>query len=198
MLLHWKIFECSVVFVFFLILLSIVIDICFVSLIAWYACVPSAQPSRNLFFIWWFCQTGISCWEAICVVSGGPGVQLKSMQNVKQSPLNYLILAMDEKVTVVGLIHHLWVISYKLNSLECWTRISFQQLEYLGRQRICNNYNKNVFSFRFLVNFFSLSSFMHSAFQDLRRYSPVYDLGCSHLRIPSWCVVVTEANNSVA
>ena len=41
------------------------------------------------------------------MVSGGPGVKLKSMQNVKQSPLNYLILAMDEKVTVVGLIHHL-------------------------------------------------------------------------------------------
>ena len=29
------------------------------------------------------------------------------------------------------------------------------------------------FFFRFLVKFFTLSSFMHSAFQDLRRYSRV-------------------------
>ena len=41
------------------------------------------------------------------MVSGSPGVQLKSIQNVKQSPLNNLILAMDEKAAVVGLIHHL-------------------------------------------------------------------------------------------
>ena len=52
-------------------------------------------------------------------------------------------------------------------------RISFQHLEYLGQQCICNNYNKNFFFFRFLVKFFTLSSFKHSAFQDLRRYSRV-------------------------
>ena len=91
-------------------------------------------------------------------------------------------------------------ISYKLNSLECWTRISFQELEYLGQQCIGNNYNKKGF-------FFSLSSWIFYAFQfyavrlsgfaTIFPRSGVYSLGCSHLRIASWCVVVTEGSSQL-
>ena len=56
------------------------------------------------------------------------------------------------------------------------------------------------FFFRFLVKFFTLASFMHSAFQDLRRDSRVsaFTISGIYPHIASWCVLVTEANNSVA
>ena len=57
------------------------------------------------------------------------------------------------------------------------------------------------FFFRFLVKFFyafQFYAFRLSGFATIFPRSGVYDLGCCHLHIASWCVLLTEANNSVA
>ena len=78
-------------------------------------------------------------------------------------------------------------------------QISFQHLEYLGQQCICNNYNKKVF-FRFLVKFLRFPVLSIPPFRicdDIPAFRRLL-FGVCHLHIASWCVVVTEAKNSVA
>ena len=70
-------------------------------------------------------------------------------------------------------MHHLRVISYKLNSQSNAERESVFSSWNIEDSDLQQLQHKSFFFFRFLVNFFTLLSFMHSTFQDLRRYSRI-------------------------
>ena len=71
---------------------------------------------------------------------------------------------------------------------------------HLGQQCICNNYNKKVVFFAFYLKFLRFPVLCSPPFRicdDIPAFRRLR-FGVYHLHIASWCVVVTEANNSVA